>query len=122
MLGNIIILIFIYGFYNLFTLFGGTSDQETGDGGDADDADDAEPAVEEPREMTLDEYRAMQSTLNPRTAKTEFNIRKAGEGCDDKQWKRTYVLKKKVELEESDEEEYEVRQCFLVAVCVCCAS
>ena len=70
----VIILIFIYGFYNLFTLFGGTSDQETGDGGDADDADDAEPAVEEPREMTLDEYRAMQSTLNPRTAKTEFNI------------------------------------------------
>ena len=68
-----------------------------------------EAADEGPREMTLDEYRAMQTTLNP-NKKTDFNIRKAGEGCDDKQWKKMYVLKKKPEESNSDDDdEYEVR-------------
>ena len=68
--------------------------------------EEEEPADEGPREMTLDEYRAMQSTLNPKN--TGFNIRKAGEGVDDKQWKKMYVLKKKPTDENSDEDEYEV--------------
>ena len=51
----------------------------------------------------------MQTTLNP-NKKTDFNIRKAGEGCDDKQWKKMYVLKKKPEESNSDDDdEYEVR-------------
>lgn len=73
----------------------------------ADEPD--EPVEEEPKELTLDEYRAMQSALRPSSGKPQFNIRKAGEGCDDKQWKKTYVLaKKKIDDDESDEDEYEV--------------
>ena len=58
------------------------------------------------QEMTLDEYRAMQSTNT--ASKPSFNIRKAGEGVDDKQWKKTYMYKKKALEEDEDEEEYEV--------------
>ena len=73
----------------------------------ADEPD--EPVEEEPKELTLDEYRAMQSALRPSSGKPQFNIRKAGEGCDDKQWKKTYVLaKKKIDDDESDEDESEV--------------
>ncbi|XP_050735870.1 plasminogen activator inhibitor 1 RNA-binding protein-like isoform X1 [Eriocheir sinensis] len=53
------------------------------------------------KEMTLDEWKAMQGTRN----KPAFNIRRAGEGENQAQWKKTYVLKKKIE--ESDEEEEE---------------
>ena len=68
--------------------------------------EEEEPADVGPKEMTLDEYRAMQSS-NPKN--TGFNIRKAGEGVDDKQWKKMYVLKKKPTEENSDDEdEYEV--------------
>lgn len=36
-------------------------------------------------------------------------FRKAGEGCENAEWKKMFVLKKKVQVEEdSDEEEYEV--------------
>jgi plasminogen activator inhibitor 1 RNA-binding protein len=63
---------------------------------------------EEPREMTLDEYKAMQQQSR---VKPEFKVRKAGEGVNDEQWKKTYVLKKKEvsedEVEESDDEEEE---------------
>jgi len=54
------------------------------------------------REMTLDEYKAMQKAAKNRPA---FNIRKAGEGENQAQWKKTYVLKKKVEEEADDEED-----------------
>jgi len=54
------------------------------------------------REMTLDEYKAMQKAAKNRPA---FNIRKAGEGENQAQWKKTYVLKKKVEEADDDEEE-----------------
>jgi len=53
--------------------------------------------------MTLDEWKAQQKRV-----KQAFNIRRPGEGCDDSQWKKTYVLKKKTpeeEEEESDEED-----------------
>jgi plasminogen activator inhibitor 1 RNA-binding protein len=64
----------------------------------------------EPVVMTLDEYKAQQKS---KTVRKDFNLRKAGEGCDDKQWKKTYVLKKKVEEEEDEEEEeYEVIACL----------
>lgn len=56
-----------------------------------------------PSEMTLDEWKALQ--IKEKQAQS-FNIRKAGEGCDNKQWKQTYVLKKKAN-EEDDEEESE---------------
>ena len=68
-----------------------------------------------PEEMTLDEWKAQQKRM-----KQEFNIRRPGEGCDDSQWKKTYVLKKKTpeeEEEESDEEEEVSAVC--VCVCVC---
>jgi len=57
---------------------------------------------EQAREMTLDEYKAMQKAAKARPA---FNIRKAGEGENQAQWKKTYVLKKKVEEEADDDEE-----------------
>lgn len=45
---------------------------------------------EGPKEMTLDEWKAMQ---NKERAKVEFNIRKPNEG-DEGQWKKGYVLHK----------------------------
>jgi len=62
----------------------------------------------EPVEMTLDEWKALQEQEKQRPA---FQIRKAGEGCDDKQWGEMVALKKKNdssdEEEDSDEEEEE---------------
>ncbi|XP_068220585.1 SERPINE1 mRNA-binding protein 1 [Palaemon carinicauda] len=57
---------------------------------------------ENAKEMTLDEWKAMQGNRN----KPQFNIRRPGEGENQAQWKKTYILKKKLE-EESDEEEEE---------------
>ncbi|KAK7066600.1 Plasminogen activator inhibitor 1 RNA-binding protein [Halocaridina rubra] len=54
------------------------------------------------KEMTLDEWKAMQGSRN----KPTFNIRRAGEGENQGKWNKMYILKKKVE-EESDEEEEE---------------
>ncbi|XP_063075350.1 SERPINE1 mRNA-binding protein 1-like isoform X2 [Engraulis encrasicolus] len=52
---------------------------------------EAEEAKEEgPKEMTLDEWKAMQ---NKERTKVEFNIRKPNEG-NDGQWKKGYVLHK----------------------------
>lgn len=45
---------------------------------------------EGPKEMTLDEWKAMQDKAR---AKVEFNIRKPNEGADS-QWKKGYVLHK----------------------------
>ncbi|XP_061094780.1 SERPINE1 mRNA binding protein 1a isoform X2 [Conger conger] len=60
------------------------------------DSENKENEVEEvkeegPKEMTLDEWKAMQ---DKERAKVEFNIRKANEGDDDSQWKKGYVLHK----------------------------
>jgi len=59
-----------------------------------------EPAEVEEKEMTLDEWKASQAGR----VKPTYNLRKAGEGCDDKQWKKTFLVKKKVEEEQSEEE------------------
>ena len=59
----------------------------------------AVPVEEEPKELTLDEWKAQQGERK----KPEFNIRKPGEGEDNSQWKKTFVLEKKEEEEEEDE-------------------
>ena len=54
--------------------------------------------------MTLDEWRAQQTQTR---TKPEFNLRKAGEGCENTDWKKMFLLKKKpVDEENSDEDEY----------------
>jgi plasminogen activator inhibitor 1 RNA-binding protein len=74
---------------------------------DAAPENNEEGAPEEetgPSEMTLDEWKALQNKEKQAKA---FNVRKAGEGCDSKQWKQTFVLKKKVEPEDDEEESEE---------------
>lgn len=57
---------------------------------------------EEPKEMTLDEYKALKANRQ----KPMYNLRKANEGEDPSQWKKMYALTKS-ENEEDEEEEYE---------------
>lgn len=61
--------------------------------------------VEEEKQLTLDEWKAMQERDR---ARSTFNIRKPGEGCQTRpEWKKMHVLKKKVEDEkEDDDDEY----------------
>ena len=54
------------------------------------------------KEMTLDEWRAAEQH---KRMKSNFNIRKAGEGVDSSQWKAGVVYTKK--KNENDEEEGE---------------
>jgi plasminogen activator inhibitor 1 RNA-binding protein len=68
---------------------------------DAVEQESAAPVQEEPRELTLDEYKALKGNRQ----KPTYNIRKAGEGEDLTQWKKMYALKKKEGEEEEDEEE-----------------
>jgi len=56
---------------------------------------------ESAKEMTLDEWKALQNTRN----KPQFNIRRAGEGENQAQWKKTFVLKKKEGEDEDQAEE-----------------
>ncbi|KAM9428230.1 SERPINE1 mRNA-binding protein 1-like isoform 1-T1 [Salvelinus alpinus] len=58
-----------------------------------------EPKEEGPKEMTLDEWKAMQ---DKERAKVEFNIRKPNEGADSK-WNKGYVLHKSKSEDVSDE-------------------
>ncbi|CAB1345748.1 unnamed protein product [Coregonus sp. 'balchen'] len=58
-----------------------------------------EPKDEGPKEMTLDEWKAMQDKEH---AKVEFNIRKPNEGTDSK-WNKGYVLHKSKSEDVSDE-------------------
>lgn len=64
------------------------------------------PTEEEPKQITLDEWRAQRASRQ----KPQYNLRKAGEGEDPAQWKKMYELNKKKEGEEddSDEEDYDV--------------
>ncbi|XP_074643767.1 uncharacterized protein LOC141900677 isoform X2 [Tubulanus polymorphus] len=73
----------------------------TSEGGEGNEEKE-EKEEEGPKEMTLDEYKAMQATSKK---PDEFNIRRPNEGCDMKQWKNTYVLKKKPVNSDSEEEE-----------------
>lgn len=62
------------------------------------------PAVEEPKELTLDEWKAQRAGRS----KPTYNLRKAGEGEDPSQWKKMYELKRKDDEEqESEEEEFD---------------
>lgn len=61
----------------------------------------AEPTEPEVKELTLDEWKAMQEQQR---FKTEYNLRKAGEGEDNAQWKKTYMLKKPEKKEEDTDE------------------
>merc|ERR1719219_1978214 len=66
------------------------------------EGEEAAPAAEEqgPQELTLDEWRAIRGERK----KPEFNIRKPGEGEDNSQWKKTFVLDKKKDDDEDEEE------------------
>lgn len=74
--------------------------RELGPDGDA-------PAVEEePKQFTLDEWRAQRANRQ----KPQYNLRKAGEGEDPTQWKKMYELSKKKEGEEEESDD-EVIHC-----------
>lgn len=64
-----------------------------------------ENAIDDTKEMTLDEYKREQEMKRSRAS---FNIRKPGEGGEEKaEWKKMFVLKKKITDEEGEEEEEE---------------
>lgn len=64
--------------------------------------------AEEEKQLTLDEWKALQERDR---AKSSFNIRKPGEGCQTApEWKKMYVLKKKAEDEDEDEDEEEYEE------------
>merc|ERR1712071_656230 len=70
---------------------------------EAKEGEEAAPAVEEePQELTLDEWRALRGERK----KPEFNIRKPGEGEDNSQWKKTFVLDKKKDEDEDEEKDF----------------
>ncbi|XP_050314559.1 plasminogen activator inhibitor 1 RNA-binding protein isoform X2 [Anthonomus grandis grandis] len=77
---------------------------------DAEKKDEPEteqaPVEEEPKELTLDEWKAQRAGR----AKPTYNIRKAGEGEDLSQWKKMFELKKKEKEEESEDEEYDASE------------
>jgi len=61
--------------------------------------------------MTLDEWKSMEEAKRVRT---EFNIRKAGEGCSgDPQWKKMYMLTKKEKAEAHEDDEDQQVRCLL---------
>jgi len=70
---------------------------------------------EEGKVMTFDEWKSIEEM---KRVKTEFNIRKAGEGCSgDPQWKKMYVLSKKEKAEvPEDEEELQVEVHLLLGI------
>jgi plasminogen activator inhibitor 1 RNA-binding protein len=80
-----------------------TEDRETGD--EKENQNDAPngPTEEQPKLMTLDEWKALQQ---PRQ-KPVFNIRKPGEGEDPSQWQKMMLIKKEKEEEEEEEEDEE---------------
>ncbi|XP_023703470.1 plasminogen activator inhibitor 1 RNA-binding protein isoform X2 [Cryptotermes secundus] len=81
------------------------TDVAVGAGADTAEQETVPPVEEEPRELTLDEYKALKGNRQ----KPTYNLRKAGEGEDLTQWKKMYALKKKEgEEEEEEEEEYDV--------------
>ncbi|KAH8295270.1 hypothetical protein KR018_009452 [Drosophila ironensis] len=58
---------------------------------------------DESKQMTLDEWKA----LRDQRAKPNYNLRKAGEGVDNSEWKKMIVLSKKKESNSEDELEYD---------------
>lgn len=74
-----------------------TTDEGLGQSGEESAPETKE--AEEPQEMTLSEYKALQKA---KRSKPEVNLRKAGEGENADQWKSTYVLKKKDDVKEKE--------------------
>lgn len=70
--------------------------------GQQPEAERAAPTEEEPRELTLDEYKALRNAQ--RTA-PQYNLRKAGEGEDLSQWKNLVMLERKKEGERGEDED-----------------
>ena len=73
------------------------------------DSKENEPVSEERmeegvREMTLDEWKREQEA---KRAVPKYNLRKPGEGEDGNQWKKLYMLKKKVKEDDEDEDDEE---------------
>lgn len=62
----------------------------------------AVPQEEEPRELTLDEYKALR---NAQRTQPQYNLRKAGEGEDLSQWKNLVMLERKKEGERGEDED-----------------
>jgi len=74
---------------------------ETGDA--APTEEEPKPESDEPKVMTLDEYKKQ---LAAERSGPKFNLRKAGEGSEiDPKWKKTYAYKKEKETHEDDEDE-----------------
>ena len=91
-----------------------TADEKPAEGAAAAGAGDgqpeapAAPAEEEPRELTLDEYKALR---NAQRTQPQYNLRKAGEGEDLSQWKNLVPLERKKEATADDDdsdEEYDI--------------
>ncbi|BFF91700.1 plasminogen activator inhibitor 1 RNA-binding protein [Drosophila madeirensis] len=61
------------------------------------------PEEDESKQMTLDEWKA----LRDKRVKPNFNLRKAGEGADNSEWKNMTVLSKKKEINSEDNFEYD---------------
>ncbi|KAH8294046.1 hypothetical protein KR054_007719, partial [Drosophila jambulina] len=88
-------------------------DQKTGESTPQADKEDsaneqsADPAAvveeDESKQMTLDEWKA----LRDQRAKPNYNLRKAGEGVENPEWKKMVVLSKKKESNSEDEMEYD---------------
>lgn len=73
--------------------------------GEEEPAVDAEAAEPEEKQLTLDEWKVLQDRERSKTA---LNLRKAGEGVSiAPEWKKMFVLKKKVEQEHEAEEDEE---------------
>lgn len=70
--------------------------------GQQPEAERAVPTEEEPRELTLDEYKALRKTQR---AAPQYNLRKAGEGEDLSQWKNLVMLERKKEGERGEDDD-----------------
>uniref|UniRef100_A0A915D048 Hyaluronan/mRNA-binding protein domain-containing protein n=1 Tax=Ditylenchus dipsaci TaxID=166011 RepID=A0A915D048_9BILA len=70
-----------------------------------DGQEDVEPEQEQIRELTLEEWRAQQKSQKP-----SFNVRKAGEGGDQKIYQKLVLVKPLTKDEENAEEDDEANQ------------
>jgi plasminogen activator inhibitor 1 RNA-binding protein len=82
---------------------GWSSDSESGEAVTKED--------DEAKEMTLDEWKALQ---DQKRMKATFNIRKAGEGVDNAQFKKGVAYTKKKESEDEEDEESDEDEVFIV--------
>lgn len=71
---------------------GEKNDSAVEESGKEEATGEAAPAADEPKEMTLDEWKAQRQAMR---AKPQYNLRKAGEGEDTKQFQNMVPLNKK---------------------------